>query len=53
MIYDYITNCFDICNEHLNEGGGKITKIVLSSFILIPEQIKELIKQNYKLVKKI
>ena len=53
MIYNYITNCFDTCEEHLNEGGGKITKIVLSSFILIPEQIKELIKQNYKLVKKI
>jgi hypothetical protein len=36
MIYNYITNCFDTCEEHLNEGGGKITKIVLSSFILIP-----------------
>jgi hypothetical protein len=45
MIYDYITNCFDTCEEHLNEGGGKITKIVLSGFILIPDN-KSIIKYN-------
>ena len=45
-------NCLNVCEEHLNEGGGKITNIVLSSFT-IPENIKALIKENYKLVKKI
>ena len=52
MNYKYITNCLNACEEHLNEGGGKITNIVLSSFT-IPENIKALIKENYKLVKKI
>ena len=53
MNYEYINNCFVVCQEHLDEGGGKITKIVLNNFTLISDQIKELIKQNYKLVKKI
>jgi hypothetical protein len=52
MDYNYIINCLNTCEQHLNEGGGKITSIVLSSFT-IPEDIKLLIKENYKLVKKI
>lgn len=50
--YDYISKCLNICDEHINEGGGKITSILLREFLL-PEEIKNLIKNNYKIVKKI
>ena len=50
--YDYISKCLNICDEHINEGGGKITSILLRDFLL-PEEIKNLIKNNYKIVKKI
>lgn len=53
MNYEYITNCLNICEDHLNEGGGKITSIVLRDFTQIPDAIKELIKKDYKTVKKI
>jgi superfamily II DNA or RNA helicase len=53
MNYKYITDCFTLCEDHLNEGGGKITSVILREFKEIPENIKDLIKQNYKLVKKI
>ena len=53
MNYEYITECLNICEEHINEGGGKITSIVLREFSKIPPIIKDLIKENYKLVRKL
>jgi hypothetical protein len=53
MNYEYITNCVNICEEHINENGRKITSIVLCNFTLIPENVKALIKESYKLVRKI
>lgn len=51
MNYQDICECFNACKEHLEEGGGKITSIVLKGYN-IPETIKSLIKEDYKLVKK-
>jgi hypothetical protein len=52
MNYEYISDCLNICQEHINEGGGKITSVVLSG-CKIPDNIKNLIKDDYKIVKKI
>lgn len=52
MLYNEFCNCIRMCEEHINEGGGKITNMVLLTFN-IPQNIKDLIKLNYKLVKKI
>lgn len=52
MIYDDINKCFNMCEDHLNEGGGKITSVVLRDFN-IPDTIKNLIKEDYKTVRKI
>ncbi len=52
MNYEYIKKCFDACDEHINEGGGKITSPILAPYD-IPNNIKQLIKDDYKLVKKI
>lgn len=52
MLYNDFCKCINLCQEHINEGGGKITNIVLLTFN-IPQNIKDLIKLNYKLVKKI
>ncbi len=53
MNYNYISNCLNMCDEHINEGGFKITSIVLVSFVLLPSNIKKLIIEDYKLVRKI
>ena len=42
--------CLDLCNNHIDEGGGKITNVVLRDFIL-PDNIKELIKENHIIVR--
>jgi hypothetical protein len=52
MIYEQIFECIDICNEHINEGGGKITNILLRDFNF-PDNIKFLIKDDYKTFHKI
>ena len=52
MNYQDIAKCLSLCEDHINEGGGKITSVVLSSFPM-PENIKNLIKQDYKMFKKI
>jgi superfamily II DNA or RNA helicase len=52
MIYQEITECFKACREHLEEGGGKITSIVLKNFN-IPDTVKNLIKEDYKIVNKL
>ncbi len=52
MNYQEISKCLAQCDEHINEGGGKITSVVLAGFNL-PDNIKNLIKQDYKTVKKI
>jgi superfamily II DNA or RNA helicase len=52
MIYQEINECFKNCREHLEEGGVKITSIVLKNFN-IPESVKSLIKADYKLVSKL
>ena len=53
MNHEYIVNCLKMCEEHINEGGGKITNPFLISYVEIPSNVKELIKENYKVVKKI
>ena len=52
MNYQEITRCLNICDEHINEGGGKITSVVLAGFP-IPTNIANLIKKDYKTVRKI
>jgi superfamily II DNA or RNA helicase len=52
MSYHEIMKCLNQCEQHLNEGGGKITSIVLLNFYF-PENIKNLIKKDYKTVRKI
>lgn len=52
MNYQEISKCLAQCDEHINEGGGKITSVVLAGFNL-PDNIKNFIKQDYKTVKKI
>lgn len=52
MIYDDIINCLQTCQEHLDEGGGKITNVILREY-KFPDNIKELIKTDYKTVKQI
>jgi superfamily II DNA or RNA helicase len=52
MNYQEISKCLEQCDEHINEGGGKITSVVLAGFNL-PDNIKNLIKQDYKTVRKI
>ena len=50
MIYERFIECLDLCNNHIDEGGGKITNVVLRDFIL-PDNIKELIKENHIIVR--
>lgn len=52
MKYEDIIQCLDMCTEHINEGGGKITNAMLQSFP-IPSNIKDLIKENHMIVRKI
>lgn len=52
MNYQDIAKCLSLCEDHINEGRCKITSVVLSSFPM-PENIKNLIKQDYKMFKKI
>lgn len=40
--------CKNTCQSHIDEGGGKITSPVIASFAF-PDQIKNLIKQDYKM----
>jgi superfamily II DNA or RNA helicase len=41
-----------MCDDHINEGGGKITSVILAGFN-IPDNIKKLIKLDYKMVRKL
>jgi superfamily II DNA or RNA helicase len=50
MNYELITQCFDDCIEHLNDGGGKITSIVLKPYN-ISDKVKSLIREDYITVK--
>jgi len=52
MLYEDILQCINTCDEHINEGGGKITNVVLKGYKL-PENIKILIKEDYKTFMKI
>lgn len=52
MNYDYISNCLDMCDEHLDEGGYKVTSVLLRGFNL-PQDINKLFMDDHKLVRKI
>ena len=52
MIYEEIIECINICHEHMKEGGGKITNVLLRDFNF-PENIKLLIKDDYIIFHKI
>lgn len=52
MNYRDIIKCLDMCDEHINEGGGKITSVILAGFNM-PDNIKNLIKSDYKMVRKL
>jgi superfamily II DNA or RNA helicase len=52
MNYSDIIKCLGMCDDHINEGGGKITSVILAGFN-IPDNIKKLIKLDYKMVRKL
>ena len=52
MLYEEINECINICGEHILEGGGKITNIILRDFNF-PDNIKILIKDDYNIFYKI
>lgn len=43
-----LEHCKNDCQSHIDEGGGKITSPIISKFDF-PENIKNLIKQDYKM----
>lgn len=52
MKYENIILCLNMCIEHINEGGGKITSAMLQSYDF-PANVKNLIKENHMIVMKI
>jgi len=53
MLYEDIKNCLNDCDEHVQDGGHIITNTLLKPYKEIPDNIKTLIKQDYKVVSKI
>lgn len=53
MLYEDIKKCLNDCDEHIQDGGQIVTNTLLKPYKEIPDNIKKLIKNDYKVVSKI